>query len=136
MRTTRAELRERAKARNERQWTRAYKQEASEWKDKCSVATMRAHRAERSIATAKEDGANIILRQEHLPYMIEKMASALAYEYGPKINEEVSKLTRFHRGYEPWKIDLNARIDDVVRTVTIQGVVPELRYNMVVQDWR
>lgn len=135
MRVTNKELRERAKARNEKRWTEAYKREAEEWKDVSARATLRASRAERAIAAAKEEGANQILRTEFLPEMVKDISYHLAREYGPKIAEAAQQLTRTHRGYEPWKIDLNAKIDDVARDTVIRGVIPELRYHIVTRGF-
>lgn len=131
MRVKNKDLRDRAKARNAKRWTAAYKKEAEEWKEASSRATLRASRAERAIATAREDGANQILRTEFLPEMVKDISYHLAREYGPKIAEAAQQLTRTHRGYEPWKIDLNARMDDISKETVIRGVIPELRFHMV-----
>lgn len=113
---------------------RAHRQEIERLEMEAQALQRRATMAERSYASAREEGMQHILRLRYLPQMVEDMARELSREYGPKVAEVAQQVMNSDR-QSLRRIDLSASIDPQAFATVIRGVIPELRYNIAVSNF-
>jgi hypothetical protein len=89
------------------------------------------HTKER-IRYAMNEGANAILKADLLPELLKDMAEAFAHEYGKVAQTHLDRLRSSDRQIKPITLSANFVETGPRRELRVQGVIPELRYCVVV----